>query len=156
MQHGRDMEALFELFTRGEYEPPPGELSERLRTEAIRDVLDVGANVGMFSAWARGRWPDASIVAVEPARENVIVLHEWARHDPRTVLVEAAVAPANGEIAFVEGWGAGSHALAEGEAATTVVRTVDWFPLFAAADFVKMDIKGGEWPALTDPRLGDL
>ena len=24
MQHGRDMEALFELFTRGEYEPPPG------------------------------------------------------------------------------------------------------------------------------------
>ena len=156
MQHGRDMEALFELFTRGEYEPPPGEVGDRLTTESVKAVLDVGANVGMFSAWARGRWPDASIVTVEPAPENLVVLHEQAAHDRRTVVIEAAVAPRDGEIAFVEGWGSGSHAPTTGEAATTVVRTVDWFPLFAAADLVKMDIEGGEWPVLADPRLREL
>ena len=119
-------------------------------------MLDVGANVGMFSAWARGRWPQARIVAVEPAPENVAVLQEQAGQDGRTEVVVAAVAPADGETGFVEGWGAGSHVPSDAEQATTVVRTVDWFPLFAAADLVKMDIEGGEWPVLTDPRLADL
>ncbi|MFL6176135.1 MAG: FkbM family methyltransferase [Ornithinibacter sp.] len=155
LQHGRDLEALFELFSRGEYDPPDP-LRDRLGPDAVTTVLDVGANVGMFSAWARGRWPQARIVAVEPAPENVAVLVEQAGQDGRTEVVVAAVAPADGETGFVEGWGAGSHLPSDAEEATTVVRTVDWFPLFAAADLVKMDIEGGEWPVLTDPRLADL
>jgi len=155
LQHGRDLEALFELFVRGEYDPP-GPLRDRLSADAVHDVLDVGANVGMFSAWARGRWPTARIVAVEPAPENVSVLHEQARHDRLTEVVEAAVGPADGATPFVEGWGAGGHVPRGLEVATTVVRTVDWFPLFAAADVVKMDIEGAEWPILGDPRLREL
>jgi FkbM family methyltransferase len=155
LQHGRDMEALFELFVRGEYEPP-SPLRDRLSPDTVRTILDVGANVGMFSAWARGCWPRARIVALEPAPENLVVLHEQARLDGRTEVVEAAVGPADGEVGFVEGWGGGGHVPTEQEVATTVVRTVDWFPLFAEADFVKMDIEGGEWPILGDPRLRDL
>ena len=155
MQHGRDMEALFELFTRGEYEPPPA-LRDRLSADAVHTVLDVGANVGMFSAWARGRWPGALIVAVEPAPENIAVLVEQTRHDGRTEVVEAAIAVAEGETGFVEGWGGGSHVPTATEHATTTVRTTDWYPLFLEADFVKMDIEGGEWPVLGDPRLREL
>lgn len=155
MQHGRDLEALFELFTRGEYEPPAA-LRDRLGADAVHTVADIGANVGMFAAWARGRWPNARIVAVEPAPENVAVLTEQTRTDPRTEVVEAAVGTSEGETGFVEGWGGGSHAPTEHEVATTVVRTVDWFPIFASADFVKMDIEGGEWPILGDVRLGEL
>ncbi len=70
-------------------------------------------------------------------------------------VVVVAVAPADGETGFVEGWGAGSHVPTDAEQSTTVVRTVDWYPLFAAADLVKMDIEGGEWAVLTDPRLAD-
>jgi FkbM family methyltransferase len=155
MQHGRDMEALFELFVRGEYEPPVS-LRDRLSEDAVRTIADVGANVGMFSAWARGRWPQARIVAVEPAPENVAVLREQAGRDGRTDVIEAAVAPSDGEIGFVEGWGAGAHVPGAHEVATTTVRTVDWFPLFAASDLVKMDIEGGEWPILSDPRMREI
>lgn len=151
LQHGRDMEALFELFVRGEYEPP-SPLRDRLSPDTVRTILDVGANVGMFSAWARGCWPRARIVAVEPAPENLVVLHEQARLDGRTEVVEAAVGPADGEVGFVEGWGGGGHVPTEQEVATTVVRTVDWFPLFAEADFVKMDIEGGEYDLIPAAR----
>jgi FkbM family methyltransferase len=50
------------LIARGEYDIP----LER----APRTVLDIGAHVGMFSAWARKRWPDAQIIAYEPRPEN--------------------------------------------------------------------------------------
>lgn len=155
MQHGRDIEALFELFLHGEYEPPPA-LQSRLSEDAVHSVADIGANVGMFAAWARGRWPQATIVAVEPDAQNVAVLQAQAHDDGRTEVVEAAVSTSEGELRFVEGMGSGSRAATAGEVATTVVRTVDWLPLFEAADFVKMDIEGGEWPILSDPRLADL
>ena len=130
-------------------------LRDRLGPDAVHTVLDVGANVGMFSAWARGRWPHARIVAVEPAPENVTVLREQAGHDGRTEVVEAAVAPADGETGLVEGWGAGSHVPSDAEQATTVVRTVDWSRC-PPPPTVKMGIEGGEWPVLTDPRPADL
>ncbi len=43
-----------------------------------------------------------------------------------------------------------------GGVATTTVRTLDYLPLFSAADFVKMDIEGGEWDVLADPRLHEV
>ena len=36
------------------------------------------------------------------------------------------------------------------------IPAVDIFDHLADADFVKMDIEGGEWPILADPRLADL
>ncbi len=43
-------------------------------------------------------------------------------------VVVVAVAPADGETGFVEGWGAGSHVPTDAEPSTTVVRTVDRYP----------------------------
>ncbi|MBW8172850.1 hypothetical protein K0651_07305 [Ornithinimicrobium sp. Arc0846-15] len=51
VRNGVDTEALYELFSRGEYQPP-APFADRLSQAKVHRVLDVGANVGMFSAWA--------------------------------------------------------------------------------------------------------
>lgn len=37
---------------------------------APKTVLDIGANVGLFSLWASRKWPEAKILAFEPWPEN--------------------------------------------------------------------------------------
>jgi FkbM family methyltransferase len=153
MQHGRDLEALFELFERGEYEPPP-DLAARLSPDRVRRILDIGANVGMFSAWATGRWPAADITAFEPAPDNLRLLREWASRQDRVTLVEAAAHTERGTLRFQDGLGSGSRVNLEGLGQD--VAAVDAFEHLGACDFVKMDIEGGEWSILSDPRLADL
>jgi hypothetical protein len=72
-------------------------------------------------------------------------------------VVEAAASTTAGAMTFLEGLGSGSRLTTADEAdrAGTTVDTVDVLPAFAAADLVKMDIEGGEWPILADPRLAD-
>jgi FkbM family methyltransferase len=151
--HGRDLEALYEVFAAGEYEPPRA-LEHRVGADRIRHVLDVGANVGMFTAWARGRWPRASVVAAEPGPGNLRVLRRTTDGDAAVEVVGAVVATSTGEVGFVDDWGSGSHVAGAGAGLpSTVVPTVDFLPLFREADLVKMDIEGGEWEILADPRL---
>ncbi|MDO4918769.1 FkbM family methyltransferase [Kocuria sp.] len=163
LQHGRDMEALFEVFVRGEYEPP-SELRARLTNPSV--VLDIGANIGAFSAWARGRWPQADIVAVEPVAENARVYRAWATTAQDTLrLIEAAAGTEPGHAVFVQGMGGGDRRASpddmQGDQQTVgtgfvTVPVVDILPVMADADVIKMDIEGGEWPILADPRLADL
>ena len=37
-------------------------------------ILDIGANIGVFSRWASKKWTDATIYAYEPIRDNFNVL----------------------------------------------------------------------------------
>lgn len=153
LQHGRDAEALFELFVGGEYEPP-APLADRLASNQVHTILDVGANVGMFSAWAAERWPDAEITAFEPVESNCAVYRLWARRSgARVELVEAAAGTAPGDLDIIEG-GAGSH-VAQGGQIGARVPVVDLFEWLDGADLVKIDIEGGEWPILADPRLAE-
>jgi FkbM family methyltransferase len=153
MQHGRDLEALFELFERGEYEPP-AQLAPLLDASRVRNVVDVGANIGMFSAWATGRWPQARITAFEPARDNVPVYRRWAGGRDEITFVEAAASTAEGTLRFRDGLGGGSMVVADDSGVE--VPAVDIFPYLHDADFVKIDIEGGEWVILADPRMADL
>jgi FkbM family methyltransferase len=52
----------FEEVFEGEYDVP--------LVTAPASVLDIGANEGAFSAWASEKWPQASVIAFEPMREN--------------------------------------------------------------------------------------
>lgn len=163
LKHGRDMEALFEIFVRGEYEPP-AELRERLSN--VSTVLDIGANIGAFSAWALGRWPAATVVAVEPVPENNSVYQVWAESAHGDVeLVSAAAGTSAGAAQFLSGMGGGDRRATEteindpqcavGDEAVTV-QVIDILPHMARAEVIKMDIEGGEWPILADPRMAEL
>lgn len=149
-----DVVVLGEVFNRRYYEPPAA-LADSL--SEVRTVVDLGANIGMFGAFASSRWPDAQIIGFEPDPGNAEI-HERAiaaNHlSERWRLVRAAAGNRDGHISFVAGLNATSHAAdaASGEP-TVEVPMVDVLPRIAGVDLLKMDIEGGEWAILADPRF---
>lgn len=53
-------------------------------------IFDLGANVGVFSRYARSLFPKARIIAVEPHEENILHFKKFTQ-DKNTILVEAAI-----------------------------------------------------------------
>jgi FkbM family methyltransferase len=113
-------------------------------------VLDIGANVGLFSVWAAQKWPDARIEAYEPWPENCRDLEE-------------NVAPLCGRVAVrdvgVEGIGCEGRVMRkginrmrcstgnkDGEAVRVAMRNASRIP---SAEFVKIDTEGAEVEILT-------
>lgn len=108
--------------------------------------MDVGANVGMFAAWAVGRWPAAEILSFEPSPESTHVYPLWLKASgARAMLIEAAASTREGNISSLSGLGGGSREVADA-LGTMTLPAVDLFPSLLGADFVKVDIEGGEWP----------
>ena len=153
---GTDAATVAEVFHHRWYDPPP-EVSQGIGDPGT--ILDLGANIGMFGAFAVARWPSSRIVAYEPdpanaaVHERTIAVNGLAQ---RWGLVLAAAGCREGEVRFAAGFGASSHVLAgpgdvAADAITVVVRDV--LPAVSAADVVKMDIEGGEWEILYDPRF---
>lgn len=149
-----DLLTLDEVFVQRSYEEPP-------EVSAMVDglgrpprILDLGANVGMASAWFARRWPGAEIVCVEPDPANLESLRLVAAAAGWRV-VEAAAADAPGRLAFTAGEFAASQAEAGGG---IEVEAIDAFALAAELrpDLVKSDMEGGEWALLGDPRLREL
>ena len=149
-----DVVTLGEVFHEHDYRPPP-EMEHVL--SSVERIVDLGANVGLFGAFAIARWPHAEIVAFEPDPANAAV-HERTiaanRMQDRWRLVRAAAAAHDGTAAFVFGQVALSH-LAEGDAEgqTIDVPVHDVMAELSRADLLKMDIEGGEWAILGDPRF---
>lgn len=149
-----------EIFVANVYEPPPDAAASLAAAGAGPRVLDLGANVGLFSAWATGRWPGARITAVEPDPGNFAILDRCARLNADRgawELVPAAAGTSKGVMRFVTGAGSESHeAHPDERAGSTEVPVTDAFELLANADLVKIDIEGGEWALLGDARLARI
>jgi FkbM family methyltransferase len=145
----RDVAILSEIFAKRSYSPPAGCLPTRPFT-----VLDLGGNIGLFGLFAFSEWPVRSIRSYEPDPENALLLRSVAAPHANWDVVEAAVSNQAGTMRFRAGLYSESRAATDGEPATQV-RMVDVFAE-PRADLVKMDIEGGEWPILHDPRLPGL
>jgi FkbM family methyltransferase len=149
-----DLITLEEVLAERQYQPPPQLEQLFVSNGKPLAVADLGANIGLFSAWVLSRRPDAHIVAFEPDPQNAAVLEECLRANPGdTEIVRAAATTKDGEMRFQAGELAASRQVDEGGIA---VRTVDAFPYLERADFVKIDIEGGEWELLADPRFASL
>ena len=152
----RDLDIVAEvLIAPHAYEPPPAiaaELGGPLR------ILDLGANIGTFGAFALGRWNVDRMRSFEPDPANAALLndtialnhanHRWSAH-------QAAVSNASGHMTFVSGQFAESRRAEQGEAGIDVMM-LDLFTLGDDTDLLKIDIEGGEWAILSDPRMVDL
>lgn len=169
IRHGsRDVHIMNEIFggTGGRlaYEPP-GPLSPVLDRTPSPEILDLGGNIGMFGLYALHRWPGASVRSFEPDTQNAALLSATItenRLGERWSFTPAAVSNRAGTMAFRGGLSADSHlvdvddsdsGLANGD---TEVSVADLFALEGHRDLVKMDIEGGEWAVLADPRMPDL
>lgn len=155
----------------GGYEPPaaPAAMLDRAHGPS---VLDLGGNIGLFGAFVMGRWPGATLHSFEPDPMNLQMLQRVIsanRLQQRWTVTPAAVAAQDGTLEFVSGLfgesqiaglagaanrGPAPAALTDGR--TISVAAVDLFAQDHDVDLIKMDIEGGEWPILNDPRLADL
>ncbi len=145
----RDVAILSEIFAKRSYAPPADCLPERSFT-----VLDLGGNIGLFALFALAEWPVRTIRSYEPDPGNARLLRSVAAPHAHWTVVDAAVSNRRGTMQFVAGLYSESRAATDGEQSITVpVLDVYAEP---RADFVKMDIEGGEWAILQDPRLSEL
>jgi len=154
--HSGDVLVLDEIFSQGEYEPPE---PARAVLEALSapTVADLGANIGLFGAWALGRFPHATIVGVEADPANAAVHRRTIEANglaSQWKLIEGFAGTEAGVARFAGGEYATSHA-DEREGAIDVP-AVDVFPELENADVVKIDIEGAEWDILADPRFPGL
>ncbi|CAI5530024.1 unnamed protein product [Closterium sp. Naga37s-1] len=81
-------------------------------------ILDAGANIGLASLIFAIRFPDALIVAVEPARDNFALLQRNVKHLPQILPVNAALWSHDTRIAVTAGrregfWAYETHACGE-------------------------------------------
>ncbi|MGH3080774.1 MAG: FkbM family methyltransferase [Gaiellaceae bacterium] len=146
---------LDEVFYTGHYETPPEVATVLDGLGRPPRVVDLGANIGLFGVWTLERWPDAQIVAFEPDRANAAVARlciEANGAAEQWRLIEAAAADRDGRVSFISGDYSRSR-IGDG---TDEVEAVDTFPYLDDADFVKVDIEGGEWALVADPRFDRL
>jgi FkbM family methyltransferase len=147
---------LAEIFYSGHYEPPD-EVARALdclgRPPAL---LDLGANIGLFGLWALERFPGARITAFEPDPANAAIARRCIDASgaiDRWRLIEAAVADRDGRVSFLSGEFCRSRI--EPQHGGLQVEA-DVFPYFDGIDLAKVDIEGGEWVILADPRFRTL
>ncbi len=113
-------------------------------------ILDCGACVGAFAAWASGRWPGAHITCVEPNPEALVHLRK--NLPAGAALIEAAVVGSEpGEAEFFTGaYNLGCAGLAPLEASPEAIGkegfTVATVPASSLprAEIVKADMEGAE------------
>jgi FkbM family methyltransferase len=157
IRHGTaDVVTLDEVFHLRDYELPEA-VARELETLEEPRVLDLGANIGLFGVFALDRYPRARITSIEADPDNAAALRECVainRAGARWEVVEAVASAREGTTSFVAGDYSLSHVAGPGEAGVPV-RSVDVFGYLAEADFAKIDIEGGEWVILGDPRLAD-
>jgi FkbM family methyltransferase len=154
--HTPDIDVFDEILCRRIYDVPESVARAVAALGRPPRVLDLGANVGVFAAWAAARWPGAEITCVEPDPANADVLRATAAaNGDAWRLVEAAAGTAAGELRFLSHRFAVSRALLPGEEDPNVITVpvVDALELARDHDVVKLDIEGGEWAILGDPRL---
>jgi FkbM family methyltransferase len=171
----RDLYIFKEVFGDGDapggYEPPAA-LAAMLDRALGLSMLDLGGNIGLFGAFVMGRWPHARLHSFEPDPMNLQLLQRVISANglqERWTVTAAAVSAHEGTLEFVSGLfgesqiaglagdsnrGPAPAALTDGR--TISVAAVDLFTQNHGVELIKIDIEGGEWPILTDPRLADL
>lgn len=156
-----DLGGLFEVFVLRNYEPPApirDALERRSRARPL-EVADLGGNIGLFGLWVLREFPTAQIISFEPDPANADVLALTAEVNQQQEswrLVTACAGARGGQVLFRAGDYLESRIVAQDDAHARLVPTVDVFAHLANVDWAKIDIEGGEWELLSDPRFAHL
>lgn len=153
-----DLQVAREQLSMRGYAPPPA-MVHALGGFRPKRVLDLGANIGLFALSCVARDPAVHVVAVEPDPANQVLLRRNVEQNDlcgSIDVVAAAAGTSRGHIRFAAGMQELSHSLPDGAAGGIDVELLDVFDVAAGHDFVKLDIEGGEWPILRDPRMATL
>lgn len=136
-----DMNVFNSVFCEGEL--------ESFLPEAPRFIIDGGANVGYTAAFYAQRFPDATIIAVEPSRSNLAMLRRNCSGYENVVILEGALWPDSTTVRIVnpgdESWSFQVEASDDsgGVRAYTIEEIMDSYGI-EAIDLIKLDIEGAE------------
>lgn len=123
------------ILEEGEYDIP---------AKDVKTVLDIGANVGLYTLYANREFPGARIVAVEPWPESADLFRQNTQHLANIELIEAGVRLIGDEGQEMRGGRnrmcCSFHAT-EGEVKTVATVSASSLP---KADVVKIDTEGCE------------
>lgn len=111
-------------------------------------VIDVGANIGLASAYLATRFPDARIFAIEPEAENFRLLQKNVRPYKNVQPIRAALWSSDTRVELID-TGEGSWAFQvkespNGAVPAITISTVLKEYSISSADVVKIDIEGAE------------
>jgi FkbM family methyltransferase len=161
LRHGTpDIATLDEIFYLRQYEMPPSVEALLRSIDRPLEVVDLGANIGLFGVWLLSSFPDIRLTAFEPDSSNAQILRrciadlggEGERH-----VIEACASNSEGPVGFLGGgYSLSQIAGSDEETSAQMVPAVDVFPYLRRADLIKVDMEGGEWAILTDPRFQSL
>jgi FkbM family methyltransferase len=156
----RDADILWEIFGEDIYAPPARALAALKAIGRPLQIVDLGANVGLFGLDALRRFPGATVEAFEPDPANVPVLMaavDASPHKGSWHIHPVAVGASDGTARFADGNKSDSFVVSGDTTLPTIdVEVRDVLPLLAGADYVKIDIEGAEWAILNDPRFAEL
>lgn len=159
VRHGTgDIAILEKVFVRNYYELPSPVAARLEGLSRPPRLVDLGSNIGLFSAFFLTRFPEAEIVGFEPDRQNLEVLKatiESNGRDGSWSVVEACASNRPGSFSFASG-NANLSRIASAQETEQVVPAVDAFPYLERADIAKINIEGGEWDLLLDARFPEL
>jgi FkbM family methyltransferase len=115
-------------------------------SKAPETVLDIGANEGGFSAWARKTWPNAFIMAYEPVPANADIFDLNHSRDFKIVLNRLAVADQDTVTIYLGGSNSGCasmYRLGEQRQETIQVHAIHPKDI-GSYGYVKIDAEGAE------------
>lgn len=119
-------------------------------------IIDCGANIGMATLFFKALYPGASITAVEaaPATFERLKQNVTSNHLLDVTLINAAIAEREGSIAMQNQNSEPGSLIASTGEAIGAMRSVPAITLSSLlerpADFVKLDIEGGEYAVVRE------
>ena len=161
LRHHTDDTGVFAEIFRGNFYHVPEATAVDLRSGATPPrIIDLGANIGLFGAWTLTHFPGSTMVAVEPDATTLRQLRQMVAmnglSDTWTILPACASNRA-GVTAFAAKGSSVSRMTEPGSAdANSEVPVIDVFQHLQCVDVIKMDIEGGEWRIVLDPRWHDI
>jgi FkbM family methyltransferase len=153
-----DLSTFRQIFVKRDYDLTRlarGEEIKRIYSSIVERglplILDLGANIGLASLYFAGCWPEARIIAVEPAPDNYELLRNNLGGHDNIRPVHAAVAASAGTVRIAnpgaDAWGYQTESVAPGSdraiAALPVSDLLKLEPL-AIPFIAKIDIEGFE------------
>jgi len=157
LRHHTDDTGVFAEIFRDGYYALPERVAADLRSRGRRATfVDLGANVGLFGVWVLTHFPRAHLTAFEPDPASLKTLREVMAINgvaDAWPVISACASNHEGRVAFAATGTSVSRVTGPGSPdATTEVPVVDVFDYLKTVDVLKMDIEGGEWDILLDPR----
>jgi FkbM family methyltransferase len=148
-----DLGNAMEVFLFSIYESPR-------RLPGLQRIVDLGANVGYSVVYFAHRFPAAEIVAWEPHPDHVrqLTANVTTNCLEHRVSIYPVAAGSRNETKWLIDQGTSSHVVDEHAPNSIRIDVRDWLEHAHAQpiDLLKVDIEGGEYDLLFDPRFGEL